>query len=107
MRAKAEYRPATDVEKERVAALVKCSLPPVSMTKRFARDVAFQVANTGEISEKQAAYLAVSAYRFRRQMPAHLVPESPPPGYVTPLMTKDANERIRLAREIEQRKSAP
>lgn len=60
------------------------------MTKRFARELKEQIANRKEISEKQAAYLLVCCYRYRRQMPPQLVPDAPPPGYETPNMRRDA-----------------
>lgn len=82
---KAVYREASEIEHDRALALVKCTLPPASMTKRFAQTVRAQMmAVPPVITEKQAAYLAVCCYRFRRQMPQELVPESPPPGYETP-----------------------
>ena len=81
---KAEYRPMTELEMRQVLALVQCRLPPASMTKRFSGNLAYQAQHTKGITERQAAYLLVSCYRFRRQMPKDLVPEEPPPGYETP-----------------------
>jgi len=85
---KAIYRPATDIEQKRAEQLWRCTLPPASMTKRFANQVRDQVRHRKEITEKQAAFLAVCCYRFRRQLPKELVPESPPPGYHTPSQTR-------------------
>lgn len=78
------YRPITPLELLRVTALSQCSLPPATMTKRFARDLKVQVSASATITEKQAAYLLVCCYRYRRQIDPKLVPETPPPGYVTP-----------------------
>jgi hypothetical protein len=80
----ATYRPITDLEKQQALALACCTLPPATMTKRFARDLKAQVETRGEITEKQAAYLLVCCYRYRRQIDSKLVPSDPPPGYVTP-----------------------
>lgn len=78
------YRPITHLESERVTALSQCTLPPLTMTKRFARDIKVQMSATGCITEKQASYLTVCCYRYRRQIDPKLVPDSPPPGYSTP-----------------------
>jgi hypothetical protein len=83
-RARAIYRPLTAAEKESALALGRCSFPVASFSKRFARDLVAQVESRGEITDRQASRLAIQAYIYRRQMPAHLVPASPPPGYETP-----------------------
>lgn len=96
MSAKAVYREMTVLERDRALALVGCRLPPASMTKRFARGMA--VVN-GLITEKQAAFLAVCCYRFRRQIvkvDASLVPVDAPAGYETPTMVRARRERVRL-----------
>lgn len=96
---KVVYRVCTDLELARARALVQCTLPPYSMTKRFARDLKDQVTNRGEITEKQAAYLAVCCYRFRRQLPSELVPSEPPPGYSTPAQNARHAEEFRKYQE--------
>lgn len=93
---KATYRECTDLEMVRARALAQCTLPPCSMTKRFARELKDQVTNQGVITERQASYLAVCCYRFRRQLPSELVPDSPPPGYQTPsFKSRQAEEKAR------------
>src|SRR5690348_2563925 len=93
---KTEYRPVTDLEKRRSKALFLCTLPPCSMTKRFARDLFAQTERYGEISEKQAAYLTVCCYRYRRQIKTDLVPPEAPAGYMTPKQRQEL-ERYKLA----------
>jgi hypothetical protein len=78
---KTTYRKMTDLEAKRAEALGKCTLPPCTAVKRFARSLCYQIAKL-EISEKQAAFLEVSCYRFRRQLPAMLVPSEPPAAYL-------------------------
>lgn len=96
---KAVYREASEMERARALALRKCTLPVASMTKRFVRTVAAQMmAVPPMITHKQAVYIDVCAYRFRRQMPAELVPAEPPPEYQT-LKQRDAEmvEQYRAA----------
>jgi hypothetical protein len=81
--AKALYRPATELEVRQAVNLASCSLPPATMTKRFALQLKDQIIDRKEISDKQAAYLQVCCYRYRRQMSPALVPATPPPGYET------------------------
>lgn len=81
------YRPMTPGERATVCALARCTFPTGSFSKRFARDLRGQAggeSDPGTITDKQAERLAVQAYIYRRQMPPHLVPSSPPPGYQTP-----------------------
>jgi hypothetical protein len=85
------FRTATELEAKRALALARCTLPPASMTKRFARDLKYQIERDYHIAEKQAAFLAVCCYRFRRQMPAELVPETPPEGYETPRQRNESH----------------
>ncbi len=102
---KPTYRPMTELEGARAMALSRCTLPPASMTKHFAHNLAAQVAR-GDITEKQAAFLAVSCYRYRRQIIADgcasLVPEVPPPGYSTPTMVKQAAELQRYRERVKK-----
>ena len=53
---------------------------PASREKRFARDMIFLADNcpNTDLSPKQDRYLRLVAYRFRRQMPNHLVPAEKP-----------------------------
>ncbi len=60
--------------KERADALARCSFLPGSWDKRFARDMAART----EFSPRQAANIARLAWKYRRQMPAALVPASDP-----------------------------
>jgi hypothetical protein len=55
-------------------ALKEVSFPPATWAKRFARDMAFLAENSPEkeLTQKQADALVKTAYRYRRQMPAHL-----------------------------------
>lgn len=59
---------------EIIAALDRVTFPPATSQKRFARDmVALARAKPDHVlTEKQADYLTKLAWRFRRQMPAHL-----------------------------------
>jgi hypothetical protein len=82
------FRIATELEGKRAVALARCSLPPASMTKRFARDLKYQIECDFKITDKQSAFLAVCCYRCRRQLPDDLVPETPPEGYMTPNQRK-------------------
>lgn len=62
----------------------KIRTPAVFRPMTAEEKVADQANTRGEITERQAARLLIQAYIYRRQMPAHLVPSAPPPGYVTP-----------------------
>lgn len=66
----------TDEQRKIAAALWRCTFLPGSHDKRFARDMAARaaMASPPDLTEKQAAHLARLAYKYRRQMPAHLVP---------------------------------
>ena len=59
--------PATDEDKANIAKLVRCTFLPASFDKRFVRDIYSQLANSGEITEKQRAYLVKLVYKYRRQ----------------------------------------
>lgn len=70
----------TEAQRETAVALGRCSFLPASGEKRFAHDMAALAARdpAAELSDKQARYLQVLAYKFRRQMPAKLVPAEKP-----------------------------
>ncbi len=96
------WHPLTEMERDRARALVRCKLPPASMTKRFAGRLNGQAGyESAQITDKQAAFLAVCCYRFRRQFQkddatASLVPAEPPPGYETPKMARERQELERV-----------
>lgn len=58
-------------------ALARCTFLPGSAEKRFARDMdaRSRMAEPLPLTVRQAQYLDDLAYRFRRQMPADLVPQ--------------------------------
>lgn len=60
-------------------ALGRVTYLPGSSYKRFARNMASIAEHRPdiEISEAQARYMTSLAWRFRRQMPADLVPPKP------------------------------
>lgn len=75
----APRRIATDLEREVIAAVKRCSLPPANRAanavtgsrpskKRFIRDV-----NPDAVTDRQANYALLLAYHFRRQLSAELV----------------------------------
>lgn len=78
MKARAIYRPVTDLERGRAAALAKCSFLPGHPAKRFALNIAAQVNGDHGITDKQAAMLEAYCWRYRRQVEAWLVPASNP-----------------------------
>lgn len=100
-----EYRPATDIELLQMRALHRCRLTPASMTKRFAAQINAQ-SDRGVITDKQAAYLLVCCYRYRRQLDAKIVPVDPPPGYKTPTDVKREHEQFMARQAIEHAKKA-
>jgi hypothetical protein len=53
---------------------------PGSSQKRFARDIAHIAATdpTREITLRQRHYIELMAWRYRRQLPAHLIPHAKP-----------------------------
>ena len=61
-------------------ALGRCSYPPATANKRFAGNMAFLAKNSPgkELSERQRHYMQQMAWRYRRQLPAHLVPLNKP-----------------------------
>lgn len=74
------YRPATEFEGRRAHWLARASMLPGTNARKFARELRQQLETTGQITEKQAHYLAQLAWKFRRQMPATLVPAVKPEG---------------------------
>jgi hypothetical protein len=69
----------TPLEKERALALSGCRFTPASFDKRFARNMGGMVKAGGEqITEAEAACLERKCWRYRRQLPANLVPASQP-----------------------------
>ena len=61
---------------ERLAALRTVTFPVAHPHKRFARQMGS--VRPGAITPKQARHVAHLAWRYRRQMPAHLVPPTDP-----------------------------
>ncbi|MEW6256923.1 MAG: hypothetical protein AB1592_13290 [Pseudomonadota bacterium] len=61
---------------DRRDALQRVSYLPGSSHKRFARALAGKAVH--ELTPKQCAHIARLAWRYRRQMPAHLVPPGNP-----------------------------
>lgn len=70
----------TPHEIELATALGECSYPPATSQKRFARDISFLAVNdpTRELSDRQRYYMEIMAWRYRRQLPQRLVPDSKP-----------------------------
>ena len=67
----------TPHEIELAQALAACTYLPGTPQKRFARDLAAGDPNR-ELTERQRHYMEILAWRMRRQMPKHLVPEREP-----------------------------
>ncbi|MBV7457330.1 hypothetical protein KW843_22810 [Acidovorax sp. sif1233] len=65
----------TENEKTIARALVACTFPPGSGTKRFAKDMAACATQEQpyEMTPAQRRYLLTAAVRFRRQTPAGVV----------------------------------
>jgi len=61
-------------------ALGRCSFLPGTSQKRFCRDMAHLAQHSPDtaLTEAQDRYLTIMAYRYRRQMPARLVPVEKP-----------------------------
>ena len=68
----------SDLTADRARALAGVSYLPGSWDKRFARDVAAIAAAGGTLTDKQAANVDRLAWKYRRQLPARLVPERLP-----------------------------
>ncbi|MDP3327166.1 hypothetical protein [Parvibaculum sp.] len=70
----------TSLEIERAVALAKCTMSPGTKSKSFAGAMA-DMANRNpdkELTPLQARFLVDLSWKFRRQMPAHLVPAEKP-----------------------------
>lgn len=69
---------ATDMDRNvpaaRLAALKKCTLFPGTAAKRFIRDTALGYP----LSDRQVQYIALLAWKFRRQIRSSLAPEKKP-----------------------------
>lgn len=61
---------------ERIAAFAGVTFPAGSPHKRFARQMAHATAEM--LTPRQVAHVAHLAWRYRRQMPPHLVPPADP-----------------------------
>lgn len=62
--------------RERLAHLKHASFQAGSYHKSFVRDTSLD----GELSERQVGYIAILAWKYRRQIPAKLVPHGTPPN---------------------------
>lgn len=60
----------------RMCALQGVSFLPGTAAKRFVRDVCGRPAT--DVSERQRIYIEQLCHKFRRQLPASLVPAAPP-----------------------------
>jgi hypothetical protein len=67
-----------DIANDRAMALGHLNYLPGSWDKRFARAVASAAAAGTPLSEKQAANVERLAWKYRRQLPARLVPPCAP-----------------------------
>lgn len=65
-----------ELARKRLAALKGATFQPGTNPKRFVRDTALDA----ELTERQIAYIAILAWKFRRQIPAALVPHGTPPN---------------------------
>lgn len=65
----------TPAERSIAIALGRCSFPPGSWDKRFARDLASVAERSPEIAytERQAAHLLRLAHKYRRQLPSTII----------------------------------
>lgn len=70
----------TPHEIELTRSLASCSMLPGTSHKRFVRNLAFVAEHepAREISLRQRHYLELMAWRYRRQLPRHLVPDCKP-----------------------------
>ena len=70
----------TDLQKLRAQALAACKLPAEGQHKRFIRDMADTAKYRPEhpLSAAQAGHIVRLSWRYRKQMPAHLVPAQDP-----------------------------
>ena len=86
----------TKHEIELAKALGACSYPPGTSQKRFALDILFLAEHSPdrELSDRQRHYMQLLAWRYRRQMPSRLVPESKPAD-LPPRPKKERKPRIK------------
>lgn len=74
-------RPMTPREVEICKAFANVTFPPATSQKRFANNMAFAASRPDPtITEKQAQYVTMIAWRYRRQMPADLAYPDDPEG---------------------------
>ena len=61
-------------------AFQRVTFLPASTEKRFANSMMERASRSPDtdLSPKQSQYLEIMAWRFRRQIPAHLVPSAKP-----------------------------
>lgn len=62
----------------RIGALARCTFVPGSPDKRFAHDMTVSLRFGKELTPRQAEHVVRLAWRYRRQMPGHLVPTRKP-----------------------------
>lgn len=68
-----------DLDYRTIQALARCTFPPASWVKRFVRNLAAYPPEK-ELSEKQRAALARTAWHYRKQLARHgIVVETRPP----------------------------
>ena len=74
---------------------------PGSSQKRFARDIAHIAATdpTREITLRQRHYMELMAWRYRRQLPSHLIPHAKPLNL--PPARKEPKQSRRKANQVE------
>lgn len=70
----------TALQQLRAKSLAACTMCPGSWEKRFSRDMASIATARPEmiLTSKQIEWLNKLSWRFRRQMPSHLVPAQDP-----------------------------
>lgn len=72
----------TPTERETAVALGRVTMVPGIPAKRFARSMAHQAEMypNQPLTADQRKYLAILAWRYRRQLPSHLRPGMKPEG---------------------------
>lgn len=78
-------------------ALARCTFLPGSPHKRFARDLAAAIDPV--LTEAQRRHLIRLCWRYRRQMPAHLVPSKDAVEALDAGWNREREEAARLAAE--------
>lgn len=88
----------TEHEITLATALGSCRFLPASADKRFCRNMAdiARLSPENEISLRQRHYMEIMAWRYRRQLPKDLVPETKP-------LNLPAKRKVMVARK----KAAP